>query len=58
MAKESEHHAKTTEYIDHGAKDHDDQVQWDKDDKGKLTQEKEHVEKGTGGQVTQDKSRN
>lgn len=55
MAKQGEHTPKTTEYIDHGAPDHDDKVQWDKDRKSKLTQEKEHVEKGTGGEVTQKK---
>lgn len=55
MAKDSAHHPKTTEFIDHGAKDHDDMVRWDKDSSGRLTQEKEHVEKGTGGAVTQDR---
>ena len=50
MAKQSEHQPKTTEYVDH-----DDKVQWDKDEKGKVTQEKKHVEKGTGGHVTEDK---
>ena len=55
MAKDSAHHANTTEYIDHGAKDHDDKVEWEKDDAGRLSQTKEHVDKGTGGHVTQDK---
>jgi len=53
MANQDKHHANTTEYRDHGAKDHDHQTEWSKDDRGKLEQKDSHVPKGTGGHVTQ-----
>ena len=53
MGKEDKHHANTTEYRDHGAKDHDHKTEWSRDDRGRLQQTDSHVQKGEGGHVTQ-----
>lgn len=48
MAKEDKRHANTTEYRDHGAKDHDHKTEWSRDDQGRLAQKDTHVQKREG----------
>jgi hypothetical protein len=53
MAKDAKHQPNTTTYRDHGAETHDHQTEWTKDDSGRIVQTDKHVDKGTGGGLTE-----